>query len=67
MRQGVKTLAREIITHAKSGQPYSLHFIPIHLSQGDRVKLEAYLKDKFELWANTWIIPYAEEILNKGI
>ncbi len=64
MRRGIQIIAREIKENVKSGIPYHLIFAPVKGLE-DKEKLEAHLKERFELWANTWIIPLADEIIAK--
>lgn len=68
VREGIKTIASDLLYSAKNGEPYDLTFYydkeePLTKTQKER--LQAELKKSFELWSNTWIIPRIEAILAK--
>ncbi len=65
MVKGIYTLAKEIKENAIDGQPYDLTFAPTgNLLFEERELLQKYLKARFKLWAESWIIPLADEILS---
>lgn len=45
---------------------FNLTFSPIpSMTKEDRNKLEEYFKEHYKLWANTWILPRIEELIQE--
>jgi hypothetical protein len=63
-REGPRTILRRVLDHVRRGQPWSCNRID-QISLENRPKVEAQLKESFELWANSWIIPELEHLLEK--
>jgi len=67
-REGIKTLASELLYSAENGEPYSLvsyYDAEEPLTRTQKARLEAKLKESFELWRDTWIVPRVKQILAK--
>lgn len=64
MREGPATIVRRLLDHVKRGQPWSCTFIHEIPKEQEKV-VEAQLKEKFEIWANSWIIPDLKILLGK--
>lgn len=64
-RKSSANLAKEALDNLRHAVPFSLTFIE-GVRVEDRQHIEAQLKEKFELWANTWIAPDLRSIIAKG-
>jgi hypothetical protein len=63
-RRNQATIARSILDNLANASIHSCtfaDFIPIN----KREQAEAYFKNRFELWANTWVAPLCREIIAK--
>lgn len=58
------TLAAELLRELENGEPYSTVFVE-GIPQEQRARVQAALKRKFEIWANSWIAPHLRAIITK--
>jgi hypothetical protein len=63
-REGPRTILRRVLDHVRRGEPWSCSNIE-GIAEKDRHAVEARLKEKFELWADSWVIPELEHLLGK--
>ena len=58
-----KQLVSEIRKSTRNAVPFDLTFAPCgNMRDEERTKLQEALKEKFMIWANTWIFPQLSEL-----
>lgn len=56
-------LIDELREHVRHAVPFDLVFKPTaRLTDSEKARLEASLKEAFELWADTWVYPWIDRI-----
>lgn len=68
-----KKLAEEVLAHLANAIPFSTAFLFLEpgcsqVGQGTELarSIEEALKKSFQVWANSWMRPYLEDIVNRG-
>lgn len=64
-KKSPKTIASDILSSLETACPYGLTFVD-GIPEKNKAKVEAELKKRFELWANSWIAPKCRRIIAKA-
>lgn len=63
-REGPATVIRRVLDHVRRATPYSCWSLD-EIPREVKAEVEEKLKERFELWANSWVVPELENLLKK--